>query len=62
MLGNGLGRLAGRVFRIGHLGDLNETMLAGALTAVEVALRRQGIPVRASGLEAAIGYLSQESP
>lgn len=61
-LGNGLGRLAGRVFRIGHLGDLNATMVAGALTAIEIGLRRHGVPLAGSGLGAAIDYLAQEFP
>src|SRR6185312_9480598 len=43
-LGGGLGKLGGRVFRIGHLGDLNEPMVMGALTAVEMALRINGVP------------------
>lgn len=44
-LGGGLARLAGRVFRIGHLGDLNELMLLGALSGVELALADAGVPV-----------------
>ena len=43
-LGGGLGALGGKIFRIGHLGDLNEPMLLGALTAVEMALRMNNIP------------------
>ena len=45
-LGAGLGRLAGKVFRIGHLGDLNELMLAGALSGVEMALCDAGVEVQ----------------
>ena len=53
-LGAGLGRLAGRVFRIGHVGDLNELMLLGALSGVEMALNDAGIPVAlGSGVAAA---------
>lgn len=59
-LGNGLGRLAGRVFRIGHLGDFNETMLAGALSAVESGLRLHQVPLAASGLPAALESLAAD--
>lgn len=53
-LGGGLGRLAGRVFRIGHLGDLNEVMLLGALGGVEMALAEAGYDFEAgSGVAAA---------
>jgi len=45
-LGSGLARLAGRVFRIGHMGHLNELMLLGALGGVELALADAGVPVR----------------
>jgi alanine-glyoxylate transaminase/serine-glyoxylate transaminase/serine-pyruvate transaminase len=51
-LGSGLGKLAGKAFRIGHLGDLNDVMLAGALGAVEWALRDAGVHL-ASGLDIA---------
>lgn len=44
-LGSGLGRLNGKVFRIGHLGDLNEGMLLGAIGLAELALHDAGIPV-----------------
>ena len=53
-LGAGLGRLVGKLFRIGHLGDLNELMLLGALAGVEMALRDVGIAVTpGSGVAAA---------
>ncbi|HEU4632117.1 MAG TPA: aminotransferase class V-fold PLP-dependent enzyme [Gemmatimonadaceae bacterium] len=53
-LGGGLGRLAGRVFRIGHLGDVNELMLLGALAGVEMSLADAGIDVTlGSGVAAA---------
>jgi alanine-glyoxylate transaminase / serine-glyoxylate transaminase / serine-pyruvate transaminase len=51
-LGSGLGKLSGKAFRIGHLGDLNDVMLAGALSAVEWALRDAGARL-ASGLDVA---------
>lgn len=57
-LGNGLGKLQGRVFRIGHLGDFNEPMLAGTLSAVEMGLAAAGIPHRKGGVDAALDYLS----
>ncbi len=52
-LGAGLGKLARRCFRIGHLGDLNELMLLGTLAGVEMGLELAGLRPRASGLEAA---------
>ena len=57
-LGNGLGRLAGRVFRIGHLGDFNDLMLAGTLSGIEMGLARAGFSVAASGVAAALAYLA----
>jgi alanine-glyoxylate transaminase/serine-glyoxylate transaminase/serine-pyruvate transaminase len=56
-LGAGLGRLAGRVFRIGHLGDLGDLSLAGALCGVEMGLAEAGVPMAGSGVAAALGYL-----
>ena len=58
-LGVGLTRLAGRVFRIGHLGDLNDLSLLGTLAGVEMGLRLAEVPVAASGVEAAMRYLEQ---
>ena len=57
-LGNGLGQLADRVFRIGHLGDFNLVSVAGTLAGVEMGLAVCGIPHRAGGVEAAMGYLT----
>ena len=57
-LGNGLGRLAGRVFRIGHLGDFNDLMLAGTLAGIEMGLKRVGYAAAASGVGAALAYLA----
>jgi alanine-glyoxylate transaminase / serine-glyoxylate transaminase / serine-pyruvate transaminase len=57
-LGNGLGRLARRVFRIGHLGDFNDLMLAGTLAGIEMGLNQAGFPVAASGVAAALAYLA----
>lgn len=56
-LGVGLTKLAGRVFRIGHLGDLNDLSLLGTLAGVEMGLRLGEVPVAASGVEAAMRYL-----
>ncbi len=57
-LGNGLAKLAGRVFRIGHLGDFNDLMLMGTLSGVEMGLRKAGVPHRAGGAQAAIDVLT----
>ena len=58
-LGNGLGRLAGKVFRIGHLGDFNDLMLAGTLSGVEMGLELAGVPHAKGGVAAALDYLTQ---
>ncbi len=57
-LGNGLSKIADKVFRIGHLGDFNDLMLMGALSGVEMGLELSGIPYRRGGVQAALGYLS----
>ncbi len=59
-LGTGLGRLAGRVFRIGHLGDFNDLMLAGTLCGVEMGLAASGVPIERGGVGAALEYLEHE--
>ena len=56
-LGRGLAALQGRVFRIGHMGDLNEPMLLGALGAIELALAEAGVPHTRGGVEAAMDAL-----
>ena len=56
-LGQGLGRMKGRIFRIGHLGDLNDLMLAGTLAGVELGLERAGVPFRRGGVQAALATL-----
>ncbi|WP_326627683.1 aminotransferase class V-fold PLP-dependent enzyme [Nonomuraea fuscirosea] len=56
-LGTGLGRLAGRVFRIGHLGHFNDLMLAGTLSGVEMGLRAAGVPIKEGGVRAALAHL-----
>jgi alanine-glyoxylate transaminase / serine-glyoxylate transaminase / serine-pyruvate transaminase len=60
-LGGGLGPLKGRLFRIGHLGDLNEAMVLGAIAAVEMALDLSGVPHGKGGVQAAMDYLSGEA-
>jgi alanine-glyoxylate transaminase/serine-glyoxylate transaminase/serine-pyruvate transaminase len=56
-LGQGLSRLSGWVFRIGHLGDFNDLTLVGTLAGVEMGLGLAGVPHRTGGVQAAIGYL-----
>ena len=57
-LGNGLGRLDGKVFRIGHMGDLGVLSLAGVIAGVEMGLRVAGVPHRPGGAQAAMDYLA----
>jgi alanine-glyoxylate transaminase/serine-glyoxylate transaminase/serine-pyruvate transaminase len=57
-LGGGLASLAGRAFRIGHLGELNEPMLLGALATTELAMKAAGVPHKAGGTDAAIAALA----
>ena len=56
-LGNGLSRLADRVFRIGHLGDFNDLMLIGTLGGIEMGLGLAGVPHHKGGVAAAMAYL-----
>ena len=57
--GAGLGKLAGKAFRIGHLGSSNDLMLAGTLSGVEMGLRLAGVPHRDGGVMAALEHLAQ---
>lgn len=57
-LGNGLGKVADKVFRIGHLGDLNDLTLIGALAGVEMGLELSGIHHEKGGVAQAMSYLS----
>ncbi len=57
-IAGGLGPLSGRVFRIGHLGDMNEAMILGCLAGVEAALGVQGVAHGKHGVEAAIASLA----
>ena len=61
-LGAGLGRVKGRVFRIGHVGHLNELMLMGALSGVEMGLQAMAVPHRAGGAQAAMELLARPAP
>ncbi len=56
-LGTGLGKVRGRVFRIGHLGHFNDLMLCGTLCGVEMGLHRAGIPHKPGGVAAALEFL-----
>jgi alanine-glyoxylate transaminase / serine-glyoxylate transaminase / serine-pyruvate transaminase len=56
--GGGIGPFAGRLLRIGHLGDLNEPMLLGALGGLEIAMRASGVPHVGGGVDAAAQYLA----
>lgn len=56
-LGAGLGKLKGRIFRIGHLGDFNDLMLAGTLCGVEMGLLAAGVPITKGGVAAAMDHL-----
>ena len=57
-LGGGLGRLADKAFRIGHMGYVNELMLCGTLSGVEMAMARAGIPYETGGVQAAMESLN----
>lgn len=57
-LGTGLGKLKGRAFRVGHLGDLNDLMVAGTLSGVEMGLAVAGVPHKTGGVTAALEYLA----
>jgi alanine-glyoxylate transaminase/serine-glyoxylate transaminase/serine-pyruvate transaminase len=58
-LGTGLGKLAGKVFRIGHLGDFNDLTLMGTLAGVEMGLALAGVPIKKEGVQAAMAYLAE---
>ena len=62
-LGAGLSVLAGKAFRIGHLGDHNETSILGVIAGVEMALRDAGVPIKTGkGVGAAIEYFRRTAP
>ena len=58
-LGTGLNKVKGKVFRIGHMGDFNDLMLAGTLAGVEMGLKQSGIPFKSGGIMAALNFLSK---
>jgi alanine-glyoxylate transaminase/serine-glyoxylate transaminase/serine-pyruvate transaminase len=58
-LGTGLGKMKGKIFRIGHLGHFNDLMLCGTLCGVEMGLKRAGLPHKPGGVAAALAYLGQ---
>ena len=58
-LGTGLAKVKGKVFRIGHLGDFNDLMLAGTLSGVEMGLALAGVPFQRGGVTAALDYLAK---
>ncbi|MBE0615007.1 MAG: aminotransferase class V-fold PLP-dependent enzyme [Burkholderiales bacterium] len=60
-LGTGLGRLAGKVFRIGHLGDFNDLALMGTLAGVEMGLALSGVPHKKGGAQAALDFLTESA-
>ncbi len=60
-LGTGLGKLAGKVFRIGHLGDFNDLTLMGTLAGVEMGLELAGVPHAKGGILAAMDHLAAQS-
>ncbi|MDE1903006.1 MAG: aminotransferase class V-fold PLP-dependent enzyme [Alphaproteobacteria bacterium] len=57
-LGAGLGKVTGKVFRIGHLAYINETQLIGTLAGVELGLAASGVPIKRGGVDAAMDYLA----
>jgi len=60
-LGQGLSKLSGKIFRIGHLGDFNDLSLMGTLAGVEMGLGIAAVPFRKGGAQAALDYLAQEA-
>ena len=60
-LGQGLGKLKGRIFRIGHLGDFNDLMLMGTLAGVEMGLGLGNVPHTKGGVQAAMDYLAADA-
>ena len=57
-LGAGLGKIKGKVFRIGHLGDFNDLMLMGTLSGVEMGLASANVPHKKGGAQAALEFLA----
>jgi alanine-glyoxylate transaminase/serine-glyoxylate transaminase/serine-pyruvate transaminase len=61
-LGTGLGKVKGRMFRIGHLGDCNDLTLMATLAGCEMGLKIAGVPLAAGGVQAAMDYLATHAP
>ena len=61
-LGTGLSKVAGKVFRIGHLGDINDLTLLGTLAGVEMGLSLSGVPHQVGGTQAAMAFLAETAP
>ncbi len=57
-LGTGLGKLKSKIFRIGHLGDFNDLMLAGTLSGIEMGLALANVPFSQGGVKEALDYLA----
>ena len=60
-LGQGLGKVSGKVFRIGHLGDFNDLSLIGTLSGVEMGLQLAGVPAQRGGVDAAMRFLGEQA-
>lgn len=60
-LGTGLNKVAGKVFRIGHLGDFNDLSLMGTLAGIEMGLELAGVPHEKGGVDAAMAYLTEQA-
>ena len=60
-LGQALGKIRGRMFRIGHLGDCNDLTLMATLSGCEMGLKLSGVPLAASGVAAALDYLAEQA-
>jgi alanine-glyoxylate transaminase / serine-glyoxylate transaminase / serine-pyruvate transaminase len=58
-LGTGLGKWKGKIFRVGHLGDFNDLMLAGTLSGIEMGLAVSGVPFNRGGVTAALELLAR---
>jgi alanine-glyoxylate transaminase/serine-glyoxylate transaminase/serine-pyruvate transaminase len=61
-LGTGLGKLKGRMFRMGHLGDSNDLTLLAMVAGVEMGLKLAGVPLAGSGVHAAMDHFSRHAP
>lgn len=61
-LGNGLSKVQGKIFRIGHLGDINDVTLLGTLCGIEIGLHMADVPHQSGGAQAAMDYLKTVRP